>query len=226
MSIIEELLSPIPFSDFEREYLFKKPFAVPAKALRFRKLIGWPLLFEIFSSGYNECWLPKAGRLPEDPKLATGILKIEDAISAFEQEGRSVVVRHSERAHPELKAIAKDFADFFGDPIDIQLYATPPEQEGFDWHYDIEEVFVIQSSGEKEFRLRIPKVPPPLDRVTLPKTLDFENDFIGPEIRCHLKAGDWLYIPAGVWHKARALTPSFHLSVGVMSSARLRTTNH
>ncbi len=218
MSIVEDLLFPISFEDFRREFFFRKPFAAPNKACRFRKLISWPLLSEILESGYGDCWLPIAGRLPDE---ATGSLRIENAMHAF-NEGRTVLIRHSECSHPALKNIADDFAAFFGDPIDIQIYATPPGEEGFDWHYDIEEVFVIQSSGEKEFRLKIPRELPPLNRVVLPKSLDFNRDFIGGEIRCHLKAGDWLYIPAGVWHKARAITPSFHLSVGVMSSGRSR----
>jgi 50S ribosomal protein L16 3-hydroxylase len=219
MAILETLIAPMTLEEFRRDFLFKKPFAAPMKAAQFQRLLSWPLLGEIFESGYDECWLPKQGRLPEDKALATGKLTTEQAMKGF-AEGRSITIRHSERAHPVLGAIAKDFEALFRDPIDIQLYVTPPGEEGFDWHYDIEEVFVIQSSGEKEFYLREPLLASPLDKVTLPKTVDFNKDFKGPEIRCHLKAGDFLYIPAGLWHKARAITPSFHLSVGVMSSER------
>lgn len=219
MAILDELLQPMTNREFRAEYLFRKPFAAADRAAQFRKLISWPLLADIFATGYGDCWLPKAGRLPKEPERATGRLALDQAMRAF-GDGRSILVRHSERAHGRLKEIAEDFQRVFSDPIDIQLYATPAGEEGFDWHYDIEEVFVIQSSGEKEFRLRIPRTPPSLEKVELPKTIDFGREFLPGEIRCHLKAGDWLYIPAGVWHKARALTPSFHLSVGVMSSER------
>lgn len=216
MSVLAPLLHPTTEEVFRREFLFKQPYAAAGTASEYQRLIGWPLLFEIFASNYSDCWLAKRGKLLEG---STGQLTPASAIQTFEEDGYSIVVRHSERAHPKLTAIAEKFHDHFQDPIDIQLYATPAEEEGFDWHYDIEEVFVIQSLGEKEFFLRVPMTTPRLDRVELPREIDFTNGF-GPEIRCRLKAGDFLYIPAGVFHKARAITPSFHLSVGVMSSER------
>ncbi len=225
MAILEQILSPLTFTEFKRDYLFQKPFAAPATALEFRKLISWPLLLEIFAnqnkeSGFN-CWVARKGRLPDDPALTSGSLDFNRAHRAFD-EGYTILVRHSEKAHPALAKIGLDFEEFFHDPVDIQLYVTPAGEEGFDWHYDLEEVFVIQSSGEKEFYLREPKVIPSLNRVELPEKIDFANHFQGAEVRCHLKAGDVLYIPAGWWHKARALTPSFHLSVGVLSRERRR----
>lgn len=216
MSVLEPLLRPTTLETFERDVLFKEPYAAADTAIEYRRLIGWPLLFEIFATNHPDCWLAKRGKLLENP---TGKVSPAEAITNFEEKGYSVVVRHAEQAHPKLKEIAAKFHDHFQDPVDIQLYATPAKEEGFDWHYDLEEVFVIQSIGEKEFFLRVPKASPRLDRVELPRVIDFQKDF-GPEIRCHLKAGDFLYIPAGVYHKARAITPSFHMSVGVMSSAR------
>lgn len=215
MGLVEELLGPLSLDEFRRTYLYQKPYASPSTALSLRKLISWPLLDEIFQTGHPDCWLPYHGQLPKDETLNTGQLTLAQALGGF-SEGRTVLVRHSERAHPKLQKIAAEFHAVFQDPVDIQLYVTPPEQEGFDWHYDIEEVFVVQSSGEKEFLLRQAARPVPLNRVELPKTVNFALDFTGPEIRCHMKAGDLLYIPAGFWHKARAITPSFHLSVGVL----------
>src|SRR5690242_8231286 len=117
MAIIDELLQPLNREEFQRNIYLQKPFAAPQRALRFRKLISWPLLFEIFASGHDDCWLPKNGRLPEDPKRATGCLPMDVAIHAFEAEGRTVLVRHSERAHASMRSIADDFQKAFADPI-------------------------------------------------------------------------------------------------------------
>lgn len=222
MAILDELLKPMSTEEFKNSYYLRSLYASPSKALRFRKLITWPLLSDIFSSGHRDCWLPLRGRLPSEPDLSSGTLTVVQALNGFER-GRTVLIRHSERAHPILRGVADDFQNHFGDPVDIQLYVTPPGGEGFEWHYDLEEVFVIQTSGEKEFYLRIPKRRPSLKKVELPKCLDFASEFEGGDIRCRLKAGDWMYIPAGVWHKARAITPSFHLSIGVLSSERDRS---
>jgi ribosomal protein L16 Arg81 hydroxylase len=42
-----------------------------------------------------------------------------------------------------------------------------------------------------------------------------------PVPRCTLAAGDWLSIPAGYWHRTRALEESLSLSVGVLSATAL-----
>ena len=52
----------------------------------------------------------------------------------------------------------------------------------------------------------------------MPQNLEFHKEKNKTEIHCWLKAGDWLYIPKGYWHKARALKDSFHLSVGVLNT--------
>lgn len=220
MSYLEELIRPLSFQEFTDSHLFKMPFAAPYQAKRFEGLISWELLGDIFKSGHSDCWLPQRGLLPDDPALNTGTLNLEQARKGY-GEGRTVLVRHAEKAHWKLAAIANDFHTVFKDPIDIQLYCTPASEEGFDWHYDVEEVFVIQSLGEKEFRLRKNTINPWPTRHNMGKNLHFEKEMPSPEIRCHLKAGDWLYIPAGWWHKARAITESAHLSVGVMARTPL-----
>ena len=39
--------------------------------------------------------------------------------------------------------IGRDFAA----PVDVHLYCTPAGQPGFGWHYDAEDVFVLQTAG-------------------------------------------------------------------------------
>lgn len=215
MTLLEEILSPITLDEFLGRNFSLAPLALPERAGLFRRLISWHLLREIFEAGHDDCWLPKEGLLPEDRSLSTGRMRLENALDGF-GKGRTVLIRHSERAHPVLNAVARDFRRLFGRPVDIQLYATPAGQEGFDWHYDIEDVFVIQSDGEKEFFLRRNRREEP-SSVEIPRTVaELESEFFGPEIRCLLRAGDMLYIPSGYWHKARAVSDSFHLSVGVM----------
>lgn len=216
MAILQQLISPMTLKEFSEKHLFRAPFASPFQASQFKDLISWPLLWEIFQTEHKDCWLPKHGQLPPDPALQTGKLTFDQARKGYE-EGRTVLVRHAEKAHPVLAEIAADFHQIFLDPVDIQIYGTPPEEEGFDWHYDSEEVFVIQSHGEKEFRLRKNTVNPWPQHMRIPKNMEFEREKPTAEIRCHLKAGDWLYIPSGWWHKARAITHSFHMSVGVMA---------
>ena len=213
MFVLEKLLGDISIEVFKRDSLSQRPVAKPGTAREYYKLIGWDLLAEIFATHYKDCWLVNRGQLTQPS--ATGQLTIESAQAGFSR-GETIVIRHSEKAHSGLNKIAREFAAGFAAPVDIQLYCTPEAQEGFDWHYDIEDVFVIQSSGQKEFSLRKNVALEKPSSVIIPKNLkELEALSEGPEFKCLLKAGDFLYIPAGYWHKARALTPSFHLSVGV-----------
>jgi 50S ribosomal protein L16 3-hydroxylase len=216
MSVLQELMGEQPAEFFLREHFCQQPFALPYAAEKFKDLISWNLLDEIFQSNYKDCWFAKEGKLPKDPNLNRGHVTTSQAQTAF-QDGHTVLIRHAEKAHVKLAEIALNFYSQFKKPIDIQLYITPKGEEGFDWHYDVEEVFVIQSQGEKEFRLLPNTVTPrPLPMISKKNCL-FHQEKKASEIRCWLKAGDWLYIPAGYWHKAKALTDSFHLSVGVLS---------
>ena len=36
----------------------------------------------------------------------------------------------------------------------VQLFVTPAETHGFSWHYDAEEVFIVQTAGVKDYLLR------------------------------------------------------------------------
>ncbi len=194
---------------FKKDYLFIQPYAQPRCALDYRKLIGWEKIFSIMERGHPDCWLAKNGKL----HLNDNVKDFSQAIAQY-KEGYTIVVRHSEVADESLRAIAMDFQDHFQKPVDIQLYGTPHGRRGFGWHYDQEDVFVIQSSGTKEFFLRKNK-----DKANFPfsatEKFNLDDRAEGPELRCLLHPGDFLYIPAGYWHTATAHEDSFHLSIGV-----------
>lgn len=216
LKILHELVGESETGSFFENHFRRRPFALPSRARRFENLVCWDLLREIFEV-HSDCWLPCQGRLPSEKALSSGMLTYEQAREGF-ASGRTVLIRHAERSSGKIADVARSFQEAFRSPIDVQLYVTPAGQEGFDWHYDIEDVFVIQSAGEKEFRLLPNTVTPRPLPVLTPENQRFTSERKTPEIRCWLKAGDWLYVPAGYWHKAKAVTDSFHLSVGVLLS--------
>jgi len=215
MSVLQGLVGDIGIDLFKQHYLHRQPYAAAGKASEFKGFLSWILLKEIIENSCTNCWLPKNGALPLEEALKTGQLSFAQATQGF-ASGRTVLVRHSERYSAALSSLAKHFCEQLNGEADIQLYYTPAGEEGFDWHYDAEDVFAIQSFGIKEFRLlknTVTKKPYPKN---VNQSDDFKKETSNFEIRCLLHPGDWLYIPAGYWHKARAVTDSFHLSVGVM----------
>jgi 50S ribosomal protein L16 3-hydroxylase len=141
---------------------------------------------------------------------------------AQHRRGHTLLVRYAEQSCAKLQVLAEAFAQFFHAPVDIQVYLTPDRGQAFGWHYDLEEVFVIQVQGCKEYTLRQNTVNPSPVWDTMPADLHFERETSRIRLTCRLEAGDWLYIPSGWWHIARTQAESIHLSIGVMPAARLK----
>src|SRR5437868_4150246 len=102
----------------------------------------------------------------------------------------------------------------FSAPVNIHMYCTPGGQFGFGWHYDAEDVFIIQTSGRKQYSLRKNTVNPWPIEETLPADMRYEREMM-PLMRCELAAGDWLYIPSGYWHMAESREMAISLAIGV-----------
>jgi 50S ribosomal protein L16 3-hydroxylase len=135
-------------------------------------------------------------------------------------QGCTLVVRHVERLDEGVASLARDFEQRFWGSVDVQAYWTPSGQFGFGWHYDAEDVFVVQVEGTKEYSLRKNTVHPWPTLDSMPANLRYEREIM-PLMRCSLERGNVLYVPAGYWHKATAQAESITLSIGVMSHTRL-----
>jgi ribosomal protein L16 Arg81 hydroxylase len=134
--------------------------------------------------------------------------------------GCTLVLRHAERLDPELAELAAAFARDFAAPVNVHLYATPAGRHGFGWHYDAEEVFVVQAAGAKHYALRKNTLHPwPLVE-TLPADMGFEHE-VTPAWECTLAPGDWLYLPSGTWHRAEAESDSLSLAIGLLPATAL-----
>ena len=78
----------------------------------------------------------------------------------------------------QLKKLAAGFEDDFHAPANIHIYATPAGKYGFSWHYDAEEVFIMQTSGRKEYSLRKNTVHPwPLVE-TIPQDMGYSREIM------------------------------------------------
>jgi 50S ribosomal protein L16 3-hydroxylase len=199
-------------ADFLEQYYYRQPFSGKCGSPETVALGSWPVLEQVLAS-------PEADTLVvrrNEQRAGDAPHSIADA-QALLAEGFTLLVRHAERHHPGLAELAATFAREFAAPVDIHAYITPGEQYGFSWHYDAEEVFILQTSGSKEYSLRKNTVNPwPLEE-TLPADMHYEREIM-PLIKCTLSAGEWLYIPGGWWHKASALGGelAISLALGVM----------
>ena len=141
--------------------------------------------------------------------------KVRDAYAA----GATLVLNALHRSHPPVVRFCRALASELGHPTQCNAYVTPGGgAQGFAYHHDTHDVFVLQVSGRKHWRVFAPVVELPL-----PSQKRAGDDLVGdgdvPLLDVVLEAGDALYLPRGYVHAASTTDdPSVHLTVGVLST--------
>jgi 50S ribosomal protein L16 3-hydroxylase len=213
--VLKQLLGSVSQAAFMQEHFLRLPFALAGGCSHLSACGDWPVVEQVLSSPEADIIVGSAEQRYEG-KSPTSLEEARQLLS----QGLTVGIRHAERHDASLADLARGFATDFAAPIDIHLYCTPAGKPGFGWHYDAEDVFVLQTRGKKEWWLRKNTVNPwPLVE-TLPKDMKYEREIM-PAMRCLLAAGDWLYIPAGYWHRTECLEESISLSVGIESPSAM-----
>jgi 50S ribosomal protein L16 3-hydroxylase len=215
---IQDVFGDFLVSRFIDEYLHRLPFALCGAAQTACQLGSWDAIASMLGDPELDLMLARDGAkyIDAPPREAEELLRLS-------QSGWTVLVRHAERHSDALATLAAAFETAFRGKVDVHIYVTPPGRRGFSWHYDAEDVFILQSSGEKRYDLRKNTVHPwPLEE-TLPEDMRYEQELM-PLSQAFLHAGDLLYIPCGYWHRAEALShadASISLAIGVMSPAAI-----
>jgi ribosomal protein L16 Arg81 hydroxylase len=216
---VRDLFADRSLAAFVAEYWHRLPFARSGGARDVcQQLGGWETLGIVLGDKSADVLVVRGGE-----QCAGGRPRSLEEAVALSRERFTIVVRHAERRHAGLRELSRGFEQTFCGPVDIQMFATPAGEAGFSWHYDAEDVFILQTTGEKEYSLRKNTVNPwPLEE-TLPADMRYEREIM-PMMRVTLKAGDLLYIPCGYWHKADASASTeaaLSLAVGVMSRSAM-----
>ncbi|HZW41740.1 MAG TPA: cupin domain-containing protein, partial [Agromyces sp.] len=146
-----------------------------------------------------------------------------DKVLAEFAGGATIVLQGLHRLWPPIIDFTRALVDELGHPAQVNAYVTPPSSQGFDPHYDTHDVFVLQISGEKHWRIHAPVHVDPLrsqpweqHRAAVARAATHE-----PVIDTVLRPGDALYLPRGWIHSATALgETSVHLTVGMSAYTR------
>ena len=211
MQNLKKLLGEVSLEDFLEKKFTRIPFSLPRGADEFRELLNWETVKNIISEDKSVL------RIVKDGKMVSDYVKLTlDEVKKRHQDGCTLLVRFAERSDPRLNELALDFARSFRTEVDIQLYCTPGNHNAFGWHYDVEEVFILQCQGSKHYTIRPNTIHPnPLVK-SIPKDQGYERETSTAAIQVTLEEGDWLYIPSGWWHRAETKQESMHISIGLM----------
>lgn len=138
-------------------------------------------------------------------------------------DGATLVLQALQRTWEPIGAFSSALSEELGNPVQANAYITPPQNQGFDDHYDVHDVFVLQIEGTKRWVIHEPVFDSPLRdqpwtdrREAVSRAAATE-----PAIDAVLEPGDALYLPRGWLHAATAQGEvSIHLTLGIHNWTR------
>lgn len=167
----------------------------------------------------RDCYTGPAGFGAEMPDQVDSAKVLAEFAS-----GATIVLQGLHRLWPPMIDFVRSMVDDLGHPVQANAYVTPPGSRGFDAHYDVHDVFILQVSGEKHWTVHEPvhEHPLPSQPWTQHREAIAARVADEPVIDTVLSAGDALYLPRGWVHSARSQeATSIHLTVGVSALTSL-----
>lgn len=223
----QEILSPIKIDDFLSTYHEKKELIIKRKNSQYfddilnikqlsnylsKKDIAFPSL-RVVKEGFE---LNKELYQINAP-IGYDFVKVIDNDKVFTlfNDNSTIVIQAGQRYFPNLRDFCLELNTFFGSPVQANIYITPKSSQGFTAHWDTHDVFVLQITGSKIWRLYDSPHKLPTKNQKSNK-LNFEGK--EPIAEFEINAGDLLYIPRGLVHDAISTdTISTHITIGVLS---------
>lgn len=138
------------------------------------------------------------------------------ALLRLYQDKATIIAPHLHAQHKPLGDFVRALEPVFSASVQTNCYLTPPGAKGFRTHYDNHDVFILQVSGAKSWRLYDEPVGKPF------RGEGFEpgvHDVGEPQEEFVLRAGDAVYIPRGMMHDAEAHEEeaSLHITLGLVT---------
>lgn len=161
---------------------------------------------------------PDSGRRLERKRLRD--VNLGQLYSAF-HAGNTLVIEDIQKSWPPVAQLAASLAQAFSARIGVNMYMTPANAQGAPLHPDVQDVFVLQMDGAKDWYMYEQQEDLCLETLTYLKELrpPVKPRMEEPPLldRATLRKGDFLYIPRGLPHKAVAPpdSPSLHLTVTI-----------
>lgn len=154
--------------------------------------------------------------LSRDDYMDSGGLADRGAIADLHRAGATIILQHAHQLDPKLSRFCRSMEHVFSSHVQTNLYLTPPNAQGFRTHYDNHDVFVVQVTGEKAWRLYEKPVDTPY-RGEHFEHGKHESGELKQEFT--LKAGDCAYVPRGLMHDASTSgdEASLHITVGLIT---------
>jgi len=155
-------------------------------------------------------------RMSRDDYIDEGGRISRVAIAEEYLDGATIILPQLHDSIFKLGEFCRALEEVFSCHMQTNIYLTPSGNQGFPIHYDNHDVFVMQVSGAKAWRVYGVPVETPFrgERFELGQ---YEPGPISKEFT--LSPGDCLYLPRGMMHDAENVgeEPSLHITVGLIT---------
>jgi ribosomal protein L16 Arg81 hydroxylase len=138
-----------------------------------------------------------------------------DTLFVLFNQGKTIIINGGDRSILKLVNYCSDLEKELKFRLQFNIYITPHNSQGFAPHYDDHDVFIMQTTGTKIWRLYNTPIELPSCKQPHCKIKD-KYELGEPTFEVELKPGDLLYIPRGLIHDAVTTdAASVHITLGL-----------
>jgi ribosomal protein L16 Arg81 hydroxylase len=155
-------------------------------------------------------------RMSRDDYIDEGGRVSRVAIAEEYLDGATIILPQFHDSIFKLGEFCRALEEVFSCHMQTNIYLTPSGNQGFPIHYDNHDVFVMQVSGAKAWRLYGVPVETPFRG----ERFELGQHEPGPvSQQFTLNPGDCVYVPRGMMHDAENVgeEPSLHITVGLIT---------
>jgi ribosomal protein L16 Arg81 hydroxylase len=231
-----EFVSPFSATEFRAQYYGTRPVHIRRNDGHRESLLNWRRFNEVlaitpyWTEDTLKVFFKSRGALRENYCDTTDLRPGASApvnpakVKALLGLGASLVANHVHRVCPEVAAVAGMLEREFGARVSANVYCSFKGVQAFKTHFDLHDVFAVQTEGEKVWRVYESRADTPV--LPLPPGDEIEKWLTESRGRllfeAHMKPGDILYLPRGQYHDAlTGSQASLHVSFGVSPATGL-----
>lgn len=232
MKIVEDLLYPKTLLDFIENYWEQQYLVVKAadknkfdailneedvNSFLGRKDIYYPFL----RLTQNGKVLPKSDYLKLQTDKDFDIVDIDKVFSIY-NSGGTIIIQKGQLSINKLSQYCDEFEQNTGFTTNANIYVTQKHSSGFIPHYDTHDLFILQISGKKHWKLYDSNFKLPLPSQVITKDQSDKYLEAPPATEIELSQGDLIYIPRGIVHETSTQdSTSIHITLGIFTFNRI-----
>ncbi len=212
---VKDLLRPVGMVTFSKEYFEKKPLFLTRSESSSHEglfcLADIDRFHRISSPQYTQVFAIDSRRKIATEEFADAHGRV-DALRLFKlfEDGATIVYKDADAHFPALATLCRSAEKQFNSRFSVNVYWAPAGGQAFPVHYDANNLFALQISGSKQWRVYQPQFQLPLPDEHCYDALPDENLLA----QFTLNAGDMLYVPRGFPHLVSAGDqPSLHITL-------------